>query len=453
MKKIAGIAIAIALADAVGAQVLPGGNVLTRSHSGQFVVRASQVAPDPTRRSNLETNISFISLEPTLLVVSCERIKQALWRKLGAPASWRGNIYLNLHSARSADDPVAIVSEKFTDGWAYHVELPELLKRERFVRAMVQVLLVEVANRNADSRSAEIPAWLVEGLARELLASAETEIILPPPRWNVRGLTIRPEVVNGRKPHPLEQAQKNLRARPPLTFDELSWPTGDQFSGEAGAVYQSSAQLFVDRLLSLADGPACLRAMIAELPRHCNWQIAFLNAFHRHFQRPLDVEKWWALQLVQFTGRDLTQTWTPEQSWKKLDETVRQAVEVRTRGSELPLRSEVSLQTIIREWDVFRQAQVLQQKLNELQLLRLRIAQNLVALVDDYRQVIGAYLQRQNTSVPRLPLGKQMTPLPNRAADEIIRQLDALDARRAALRPASQDPVTGALETMPGTSR
>ena len=104
-----------------------------------------------------------------------------------------------------------------------------------------------------------------------------------------------------------------------MTFEELSWPTAANSTGAAGEFYGDSAQLFVDELLSLPDGRACLRAMVAELPRY-NWQFAFLHAFGAYFQRPLDVEKWWALQVVQFTGHDLGQTWPEEKagtSWTR----------------------------------------------------------------------------------------------------------------------------------------
>ena len=51
-------------------------------------------------------------------------------------------------------------------------------------------------------------------------------------------------------------------------------------------------------LLRLPDGRACLQRMLAQLPQHYNWQFAFLEAFHARFERPLDVEKWWALSLA-----------------------------------------------------------------------------------------------------------------------------------------------------------
>ncbi len=483
MKKFAVILFATALLGTACAQVVPAAAIpgrndfgvsaadlraftdrirsqSTASRSGQFTVFAPSVVvhnhpPDPRTGANL------IFLEPRLLVVSCERIKESLWRTLGTAAPWRGKIDLNLHPARSANDPITLVADRMPGGWRYQVDLPDLLEQGCFVRTMVDVLLLEMANRNAGSRSAEIPAWLAEGLSQELLASDGIEIILAPPSGNENGLSISRQVVhltdaqtglgvNTRKLNPLTDAQKTLRARPPLTFEQLSWPTAEQLSGEAGGVYRSSAQLFVNQLLQLPDGPACFRALLAELPRRYNWQFAFLAGFQPHFQRLLDVEKWWALQLVQFSGRDLMQTWTLEESWKKLNDIVRSPIEVRVRQQELPLRTEVSLQMIIREWDTVRQAQTLQRKLQELNLLRSRVAHDLALLVDEYRQVLGTYLQKRGTSGRFLPFGKAAGPISDRLAQETIKQLDALDAKRTALRP-SPDSIATADDRPPGS--
>ena len=91
----------------------------------------------------------------------------------------------------------------------------------------------------------------------------------------------------------------------------MSWPDEAQLSGADGGVYRASAQLFVNELLELKDGPAHLRAMLATLPEFYNWQTAFQSAFREDFPRPLDVEKWWALQVVNFVARDPGPAWTP----------------------------------------------------------------------------------------------------------------------------------------------
>ena len=438
MKEIVLVAAAFAMLVSARAQIAtPAMNLPTRSVSGQFMARSTALADDDGRIAGLLKNPNCFQLAPSEAVVSCERIKQLLWRKLDKPASWRGGIFLDVRAARSDAETVTIVSERFADGWQYRVEIPDVIGREIYVRAIVQVLLVEIVNRNnADLRSTEIPLWLIAGLSRELIANHEKEIVIEPP--NPSGLGINE---NARRPNSLEHAREILGAYPPLTFDQLSWPADDPLSGGDSEIYQCSAQLFVNRLLQFKDGAACLRGMLADLPAHLNWQLAFLNGFKSHFQRTLDVEKWWAVQIAEFTGRDITQMWSPAVSWEKLDEIIRPPAQVRTTRSELPLRTDVNLQTLLRSSNGIQQTQFYRQKLNELDALRLRVSQDLVGLVDEYRAAIATYVQRQSTTVPFLPLGKQGALAPNPAADELIRRLNTLDAKRNAMRPPPPKPV------------
>jgi hypothetical protein len=205
--------------------------------------------------------------------------------------------------------------------------------------------------------------------------------------------------------------------------------------------------LFVGELLRLPDGRACLRTMLAELPQHYNWQVAFLRAFHAFFERPLDVEKWWALTVAQATGRDVAQSWTLEESWHKLDEAIHSPVQVRTSANELPLHADASLQTVVREWDSVRQTQALGSTLRELGLLRLRVAQEFVGLVQDYSQALETYLQQRDHTGSILPLMRKAGR--RRAAEAAIQQLDALDARREALRPPPKPVIESQAPALP----
>jgi len=432
MKTLAVIALAGTLAAAASAQVMPNTLGVARSFSGQFTVRG--VPPDtvPSRADAWAADTNIISLEPALLVVSCERIKQGLWRELGVNGAWHGRVELNLFPARTASDEVTLAAERSPNGWNYRAALPDVMARNRFVREVTRVLLLELANRNAGEHSAELPAWLVEGLTQQLLAGSQLELLLPPPRWDVRGLTLNSQVSDVRRLQPLAQAKKNLDVRPALTFEELSWPERTEAD-----VFRSSAQLFVSQLLRFNDGPACLRAMLERLPRFYNWQTAFLDAFAPHFTRQLDVEKWWALQVADFTGRDLAQTWTPAESWRKLDELLQSSVQIRVRPDELPERGRASLQTVLRDADVLQQSEIVPRKIQELDGLRLRVAPSLVPLVDEYRRALLAFRERRQQTSLRNPLGKRGLMIPDRAMEETVCQLDALDERRAALRPGT----------------
>ena len=419
-----------------------------RSLSGQFVVHGLQRTTPARLADTLATNAACVELRPALLAMSSERIKQALGRELRDSSPWQGKIHLVLRPASSAVDPVTIVSQRFRDGWNYRVELPQFVERTRYVRALVQTLLVEMANRQAGDRAAEIPVWLLEGLTQQLLASSEMQLILPPPQLALRGLTINPVMVEARRNEPLEAVRTNLRHQRPCSIEELSWPTEEQITGDGGDVYRSSAQLLVLELMRLDRGREYLRAMLDELAGCYNWQTAFFRAFQPHFRGPLDLEKWWALQQAHIAASAPGQLESPAESWQRLDELLRVPVEVRRAPSELPSSGTVSLQVVLREWNQLRQTPALQTKLRELEHARLPTSPELGRLMEDYHQALSSFLRRRDQVGLILTATTRDTNAKLRnLIGETVRQLNALDARRLALKPEVA-PATNSVEAV-----
>src|SRR5215471_8421407 len=126
---------ALALLTPMNAWAASAPSNTAQSRSGQFsvsfppaLVSLTKFTPPPG---------DYVRFEPALLAVSCDRIKGALNRDLGLNAPWRGKIFLRLHSARAADEVVAIVTEKTSFGWNYRVELPSVMEQKRYVRTIV----------------------------------------------------------------------------------------------------------------------------------------------------------------------------------------------------------------------------------------------------------------------------------------------------------------------------
>jgi hypothetical protein len=430
------------------------------SSSRQFVVHdAPDTGEKPIRLDNAKTPFTAhagpdmaITLEELIktrpgsqyarlggssLTMSCERIKQALLTELGEHDQWKGKIYLDLHHARSLGETILVEPTVYFDVWDYHVAMADVLDRTRVVSAMTELLLLEMANRGS-GRSAEIPAWLTQGLAQEMIYSSDSELVLEKPDQtmssdNVFQVNSKLDL-SWRQADPLKVAHEELHDAPPLTFDELSWPKPGQLVGEAGEIYRGSAQFFVHELLLFKDGRECLRAMVRELGQHLNWQLAFRDAFGAHFANQLELEKWWALKVIEFTGRDLSQTWPSDVSWRKLDEIVHPVAEVRTKANSLPTRTSMNFQTIIREWDFGRQSDVLHERAQQLRLLRMRVSQDLIGLVDDYRRVLETYLGKRD-SVGFNLAGRQDAFGPDKGVMAAVRQLNVLDNRREQMRP------------------
>ena len=421
------------------AQITPPDRDSARSISGQFIInRPAQPSP-PVLRPPAGIPTNFVRLEPALLAVSAERIRELLWHNLDIKGQWRGQIYLLLRPARTGDENVTVTAQHFTSGWNYRVELPDVLAPTRFARALTGVLLLEFANHNAADRSAEIPAWLTDGLSQQLLAAGSPEFLLSAPDKLVNGL---PVTRLEKLPHgldPLAGARQVLKNHPALTFEELSWPAGAQLDGDDEGVYRASAQLFVSEVLKVKNGPAHLRAMLESLPQYYNWQVAFRSAFHGDFASPLDLEKWWALRVVDFAAHDPGPGWTLAVSRAKLDEILRVPVQVRTAPNSLPSYTDISLQAVIRNLDPARQNVILQTKLRDLDLAQLRVARPYVVLIAEYRRAIGSYLgQRPAGAAAPSWAARLYHSLSSPGAASTVKKLDALDVRRRTIEATAQ---------------
>jgi hypothetical protein len=412
------------------AQFSPPGKNSARSISGQFIVNGTAQFSPLANSPRIAADTNLVRLEPALLAVSAERIKDSLWRTLEIKSDtpWRGQIFLTLHPARSTDEDITIFSRHSADGWSYQVQMPDVLSRTRLAQVMTSVLLLEFANRNAPAHSAEIPAWLTDGLSQQLLAVGSPEFILSSPDKIVNGLPSTRINSTERGMDHLAGARRVLRNSRALTFEELSWPTEDQLNGNDGGAYRASAQVFVAALRDLKNGPTHLRAVLQNLPQCYNWQTAFQNAFRDDFSKPLDVEKWWALQVVSFAAHDPGPRWTPAVSRENLDEILSVPVEVRTVSNSLPAHAEISLQAVIRNLDAARQTEILQTKLLDLGLAQLRVAPQFAALTDGYRRAIAGYLGEHRPVASGN--GHAAAMLKRTSARDTLKKLDAFDAQR-----------------------
>ena len=396
----------------------------TSSVSGQFIVSVTSPINPYSRRAEAGTNTDLLQLEPSLLAVSAERFKVALWTQIGMAASapWNGKIFLVLHPARTTDEDVVIAAQPFIHSWNYRVELPDLIPRNRCARAFSTMLLLELANRNApvSGRSSVIPAWLADGLARQILEAAETKVILSAPTKTIDGIAQTRLEEKRRGLDSLAGARRTLQNYPALTFEQLSWPTDAQLNGNDDGVYLASAQLFVHDLLALKNGAANVRAMLAQLPAHENWQSAFFAAFHENFQRPLDVEKWWSLRVVNFATRAPGPQWTSAVSREKLAAALVVPVDVRYSSNSLPAYAEISLQSALKNFPPERQVEIIRTKLRDLELIQLRLTPPLAPVAAGYCQALADFLGGSKKSFFYQPASASAT----------IKKLDTLDARR-----------------------
>ena len=397
-----------------------------RSQSGQFLVRGLRTGAAFSGYST--STVHYLRLDPTLTAISLERIRQAITDELGLKDRWRGLITVTTHPVEEDNPSVQITSVHYADGWGYRVEFPERIDKERFIKVAVHVILLEIANRTAITREAELPPWLAEGLAAHLRHSALSTLALEP-ETRITGQELRSD--------PLRVAREVLRRRPALRFDELSLPLPEHFSDENIEVYRACSQVFVHELLRLRNGRDSLREMLLRLPGNLNWQTTFLQAFNAHFQRLIDADKWYSLSIASVSGRDQLSRWPLETTFKQLDEILSTPVQVRLTPSELPIQTSVTVQRIVTEWEFDRQQPVIAQKAARLKALHPRAAEELGELVLGYARVLEAHANGRSFKLPAAADGQtDVSKLPARIRN-VVRELDELDASRETLRAST----------------
>jgi hypothetical protein len=305
------------------------------------------------------------------------------------------------------------------------VDLPERIDKEQFIDLAVRVIVMEIANRAATAREAEMPPWLAEGLSAELQAGTLSTLALEP---------APPMDRSGRKSDPLRSVREILRRRRALKFDELNMPTAEQVSGGNAELYRACAHLFVHELLHLRGGRDALRDMLVRLPENLNWQTTFLRSFASHFPRLIDADKWYALNVAHVSGRDPMSVWPLETTWKQLDEILATRVQVRLSANELPIDTTVTLQRIVTEWEFARQQPVLLQKVERLLALRPRASPEVAELVDAYARALQSYANGRPPKFKPSPLAIDETKRLPPAVHNLVQRLDELDARRNLLR-------------------
>jgi hypothetical protein len=429
MKTLLALGMLFLAGDTLTAQTtLPNASGIMRSASGQFIIIDRRGAMTDQRHTATGSDPKLLELEPALLVVSCERIKQALCTDLDTARDWTARVNITLR----AGGDITIAKDRAGRTWSYRLEVPQLVDRTQFIRAIVRVVLQEMADRNPGNHDAEIPPWLSEGLTQHLLASRDAELILPPPDNRLGTLNIGPTTIVIRDPDPLATARRILHAAPPPTIEQLSWPDPNTLDSDEGEVFRRSAQLFVSELMKLKGGKKNLRATIAGLNSCYNWQTAFLRSFSSQFPNALSLEKWWALQVSYFVGRDNRHFWTHGESASKLDELLRARVAIRIAAGAMPSRSDVSLQVVISEWDTIRQNITLREKLKDLEQARIRVAPAYMKLVDEYRVTLADYLKRREKSGATF-LGVRTSASTREVVQQTARVLDDLDTKRALL--------------------
>lgn len=415
--------------------ILPATNdITTRSASQQFIIHGKRLLNRSVAPLS-ESGVNLVRLDPSLLAVTCERVKTAVLRELEAQDQWQGKIYVTIQSVSNPNRPIDIRTEHFSNGWQYHVYVPESVAPERLVRALTQVVLMEMANREGQPRLAELPLWLSEGFTGLLLTRGGADLVLRP-----ESRTSRREMAGD----PFRSVREYLAHHPALTINQLGLPTGEMLQGESWQTFQACSQWLVIELLRLPEGPARLRLFLSLLPRNLNWQFGFLGAFDRSFNSLLDLEKWWAICLLDTQGRDQWQGWSREASWEKLYSIIHLPAQEAPKPGATPAWSEVTLQQVIEWWDFQNQKAILSSVLQKLQILRMNSSPQVVPLIQDYQEALSGYLDLRPKSDYDVEGKGHPLNNPVLKTRNVLKRLNSLDAQMEAFRQKPSSNSTSA---------
>jgi len=397
--------------------------ITVHSQSGQFVVRGLPLGPPPFM-PGVTGMVSYLRLDPTLVAVMLERIKTALLDELRLADHWRGAVYVNIQPSPRFNERMHVTSMRHPDNWSYRMTVSEQVDRKRFIKTAVQVVLMELANRRTAGRPVEFPPWLAPGLAAELQTTRFTPLTL-----EIKTTTVS----DGRRADPLRHVREMFRNQTPLRFDELNFPPAESEMTEAQAeLFEQCSHLFVHQLLEMREGRENLGRMVQSLADSLNWQTTFLRAFEPHFPKLVDVDKWWALNVVLVTGREMFSLWPDDEGLRRLTELLLPSVQVRTQRGELPLSTRIKLQTVIEEWPGARQVPLLRSMIQQLDSMRSRLSQRMAPLLDRYRATLDGYVNRRPAF--KEPVANQPSPEIQELVRDTVRLLDSLDAQRDSLK-------------------
>ncbi len=425
----------------IGASVLRAATILetgplrapvTVSRSGQFVIHgnqgqssgAMQGAPGRFRPVG---DGSVILLRPDLLSVTCERVRQSVSVRLGMVDRAGSKVHLHLRRRHAVEARLDIVPEPVSGGWMYQMELPDEIEWGRLVRALVEVTLLDLANReNNGTLCVMPPLWFAEGLdcllvnelGRDLIPEAET-------------------LVNrsGRRRDPLAPVRVTLAGRDPEGFTALTLVTMDQLSDQDRfTLFRANAALLVSEWLQDDPGRRHALEFLRQLPQHLNWQTAFLRSSNGRFETLLDVEKWWAVATVSVLSRDPLQQWPRERVITELRWIMSETADVTAATNGPVVRRAVPLAEIVRSWEFTAQKDVLHRKASQIQHLAVHAPPDLVPLLADCFQTLDRYLtSRSNAGVD--PIGRSDIEVRGRIlAKSTSGKLDQLE-RQIAARP------------------
>ncbi len=400
---------------------------------GQFIVKGIPFTPTIAPSSvggmrfiTTDTRLNWpksVRLDPSTAIVICERIKEILLQELGLTDQWKGLIEIDIDFYPNGINRPILLSHQFlNDGFHTTMKVSDEVTPHRFIQAVVQVLLLEIANRSPYQKKATtIPLWMIEGMTQLIMQKSGPALI---PISNTR------KTFSTIMENPVKKAKSRIRTlSEPPDFNYLAFPSDKTMSGVQWMIFQDAALIFTYELLSLPEGKSCFCQTLFQLKNYKNWHLAFLSAWKKEFKELSDLEKWWALVIVSSQKDTSPNSWTIQQSLIKLNDILSESAVASVYDiNTLRAPNTIHLQMIAEHWTPLVQIYFFERIASQLKAFEMVAHPTVADLAERYRTTITDYIYQ-----PRLYafLGKDS---PSRSDLRLLKKrLNHLDSERNAL--------------------
>ena len=112
-----------------------------QSTSGQFLtiwVKDRFYTPELTPN---QVNQGWVALTPSLVSLTAEQVKTGVLKVLGLEDQWVQQIRIHLSSKLIDQEPFVTLPTRFNNGWGFRVMLYPKIRKDRWIRNLVHVLL------------------------------------------------------------------------------------------------------------------------------------------------------------------------------------------------------------------------------------------------------------------------------------------------------------------------
>jgi len=365
---------------------------------GQFIVKGVPFPPSvaPSREGSIRTFTpntnkdwpDSVRLDPSTVVVVCERIKQIFLQELGLSDQWKGMIEIDIDFyPKGVLRPITLSHRLMNDGLHTQMKIADEVVPHRLIEAIVQVLLLEYSNRDLhQTQMAEVPLWMIDGMT-QLVMQRGGPALIPTPG--------APKTFTIEKTNPVKAAKSRLKTIQPPEFSQITSPGPEFSSGINWMIFQDACLVLTWELLNQPDGKINYCRNLRLLKNYRNWQLAFLEAWKGQFKNMTDVEKWWALVLVNSRKDAGKNAWTLKQSIEKLNEILSEAsVSTISQINQPRHPSTIHLQQIAESWAPMVQIYFFERVAAQLKAFELAADPVVAELASRYRTTIVDYIRQ-----------------------------------------------------------